>query len=325
MSTSTLYFFVVNPKINMGSPLGKDYLSWPFSKNGDYSVKSGVKVLQDSCSAVKFSSPSSSFTPPLRLWRIIWEVPILPRINFFLWSCVSEALPCSKALWSRKCASSPVCRICCNEVETIEHVLILCPWVLEVWHQSPLKLKIAKENISRFESWFFDTFVNMERVVIDGLRASSLFCYLCWFIWKARNEFIFNGIDPKASVVISKAVTASFEYGLASRTLCQSSFDVFTPGPSCWSAPCPGMVKINCDGAFSENLHLGVAAFVVRDHTSALIDGKTSFIHCSSPVMVEAKAYSKEAATALEITIEALGSMPLKINSFRAFQINQQR
>ena len=277
-------------KINLKSPLGEDYLLWLYSKNGEYSVKSGVKVLQDSYSAVKVYSPSSSFIPPLRLWRIIWEVPIMPRIKFFLWCCISEALPCSKALWSRKCASSPVCRICCKEVETIEHILILCPWVLEVWHQCPLKIKIEKKNISRFESWFFETFNVMEKVVIDGLRASVLLCYLCWFIWKARNEFIFNGIDPKVSIVISKAVAASFEYGLASRKLCQSSFDVFIPGPSRWSAPCPGMVKINCDGAFSKNLNLGVAAFVVRDHTGALVDGKTSFIYCSSPVIVEAKA-----------------------------------
>ena len=134
----------------------------------------------------------------------------------------------------------------------------------------------------------------MEKVSIDGLRASSLFRCLCWFIWKARNEFIFNGIDRKASDVISKAVTASFEFGSASRKLCQSSFDVFTLGPSRWLAPCPSMVKTNCDGAFSKNLKLGAAAFVVRDHSGALIDGKNSFIYCSSPVMVEAKAIFKQ-------------------------------
>ena len=35
---------------------------------------------------------------------------------------------------------------------------------------------------------------------------------------------------------------------------------------------------------------MGVAAFVVRDHTGTLVDGKISFYPCSLPTMVEAKA-----------------------------------
>ena len=55
-------------------------------------------------------------------------------------------------------------------------------------------------------------------------------------------------------------------------------------------APCPGLLKINCDGAYSDNLKLGIAAFVVRDHIGALVDGNLFFYSCSSPVGVEAKA-----------------------------------
>ena len=48
-------------------------------------------------------------------------------------------------------------------------------------------------------------------------------------------------------------------------------------------------MKINCDGAYSDKLKLGLVVFVVRDHTGVLVDGKISFYSCSSPIMVEAK------------------------------------
>ena len=76
-------------RINLSSPLRQDYLSWPFSNNGEYSVKSGLKVLQQSTLVLKSSSSSSSFTLPKCLWRFIGGAPILPRIKYFLWSCAS--------------------------------------------------------------------------------------------------------------------------------------------------------------------------------------------------------------------------------------------
>lgn len=36
-------------------------------------------------------------------------------------------------------------------------------------------------------------------------------------------------------------------------------------------APCPGTLKINCDGAFEDQLSLGTAAFALRDLVGALV------------------------------------------------------
>lgn len=102
--------------------------------------------------------------------------------------------------------------------------------------------------------------------------------------------YFFHGIKPKVSVIISKAITALFEFGLTSRKLCQTSIDMPFSSPSRWSAPCLGALKINCDGAYSDNLKLGLAAFAIRDYIGALVYGKISFYSSSSSVMVEAKA-----------------------------------
>lgn len=162
-------------KIQLRSPLGKDCIFWPFTKNGEYSVKSGTKVLQQSLQFLKNSSLSSSFNPPMLIWRIIWEVPVLPCIKHFLWCCVSEALPSRKALWSRKCATSPVCPICCKASENIEHILLLCPWAVEVWSLSPLNINIDLKSITRFESWFVDILVSVENVFLMDFGGFLLF------------------------------------------------------------------------------------------------------------------------------------------------------
>lgn len=72
--------------------------------------------------------------------------------------------------------------------------------------------------------------------LINSLRASFLLCYMCWFIGKAHNEYIFHDIDHKTLVVNPKALATSFEFGLASHKPFESSLDVIFSGPSRWSA-----------------------------------------------------------------------------------------
>lgn len=62
---------IVIRRIELCSPLGLDSLLWHFSKNREYSVKSGMKMLQESTLVVKSLFPSSSFTTSRHLWRII--------------------------------------------------------------------------------------------------------------------------------------------------------------------------------------------------------------------------------------------------------------
>lgn len=90
-------------------------------------------------------------------------------------------------------------------------MLLLCPWVAEVWASSPLKIEIAKRKISRIEIWMYSTLASIRGSDLHQVQASSLFGFICWNIWKAGNSwvFVFVGIVPSLLVVISKSILAN--------------------------------------------------------------------------------------------------------------------
>lgn len=81
---------------------------------------------------------------------------------------------------------------------------------------------------------------------------------LCWEIWKARNNFVFNGKFPKPEEVIEQARRTNSDYLQA--VFVGSVHGVPTPvRESRWKSPPPGVVKLNIDGAFKSSRSL--AAF----------------------------------------------------------------
>ena len=113
--------------INVPDPPCPDRLCWS-DANVCYSVRSGYKALVASRPFKVKASPSSYFIPPLSLWKYLWKSDVTTKVKFFLWACNSEAIPTKRALWARKCNPSPLCPVCDVEVETIEHMLVLCLW-----------------------------------------------------------------------------------------------------------------------------------------------------------------------------------------------------
>lgn len=58
----------------------KDCLYWPFSKDGNYSVKSGYSVLKN-FEVARIVKPSSSYINSEVSWRAIWELGFLVELN----------------------------------------------------------------------------------------------------------------------------------------------------------------------------------------------------------------------------------------------------
>ncbi|CAL9020040.1 unnamed protein product [Prunus brigantina] len=86
-------------RIPIGSSSEVDRLVWPDEKNGKYSVRSGYHNIHSHHHRNSVRRPSSSISIDQR----------------------------------KKLRNSPICPICNDHEETIEHTLLLCPWVEPVW------------------------------------------------------------------------------------------------------------------------------------------------------------------------------------------------
>lgn len=104
-----------------------DVFFWPFTNNGAYSVKTGYKVIAKSKQTPN-TQPSSSTTMPPELWNLIWGACIPQKIKHFMWKLCHNAVAVKGNMARKRISREDTCPICCNDQETVEHAILLCPW-----------------------------------------------------------------------------------------------------------------------------------------------------------------------------------------------------
>ncbi|KAL7223959.1 hypothetical protein ACSBR1_025423 [Camellia fascicularis] len=113
-----------------------------------------------------------------------------------------------------------------------------------------------------------------------------------WFIWKARNNLVFNHMPVNPSEVIQKCSQAWFEHNRH----CNGSSTRSPEGPSLhppshrWRSATHGGIKINCDASFNQKHLKASAAAIMPDRRGRLLDGLVSSFSASSALLAEAQA-----------------------------------
>ncbi|RVX19610.1 26S proteasome regulatory subunit 8-like A [Vitis vinifera] len=99
----------------------EDRVVWNASKNGIFSVKSLYNTL-DSGGAVPFP------------WRIIWSPCVPTKVGFFAWEASWGKVLTQDHLKRRGWSLANRCFLCCDDEETINHILIHCPKAKVLWN-----------------------------------------------------------------------------------------------------------------------------------------------------------------------------------------------
>jgi hypothetical protein len=171
------------------------------------------------------------------------------------------------------------CHLCCNEEETQNHLLNLCPYSSQLWDQCANIMRTSDRNRSgireTIEGWrdsiFHSPILNRIWQLLPG--------FILWQIWKERNRRIFNSSSLNWQEVWSKILSniketinlhpwmdqdltcpPTEQIILNAWQLCLTpSLSAPIPGsttkisPSHWEAPQDGYHKINFDGASKGN------------------------------------------------------------------------
>ena len=107
------------------------------------------------------------------------------------------------------------CPMCCNAPETTDHLFVDCPFAQEVWKISLQGLNITTLNhisvVNLFSSWKArypqetQSSPNWKRIW------QTIPKYICWKLWLARNDQIFNNTLPFPPSVVAKAKSLLLE------------------------------------------------------------------------------------------------------------------
>ena len=61
------------------------------------------------------------------------------KIKVFIWKCLNNAFPVKELIHRRTRNGDPICKGCEKDVETVEHVMMECNRVKEIWRMAPMQ------------------------------------------------------------------------------------------------------------------------------------------------------------------------------------------
>ncbi|CAN1763333.1 Putative ribonuclease H protein At1g65750, partial [Linum perenne] len=178
-------------------PLGpegySDRFIWHYESSGKFTVKTCYRQLRSMTSSTNQPIDESA----KKFWKWLWKLDLPPKLCFFLWRICRNALPTKGNLVKRRCALSATCLTCNADDETQEHLFVHCPFSTSFWQQVMPSLQCPSPDQS-MNSWFINiaSTASMSSVIEIG--------FTLWFIWKMRNELLFQDKSPSLAELSSR-------------------------------------------------------------------------------------------------------------------------
>jgi hypothetical protein len=155
-----------------------DRLIWRWTADGSYSAKSAYDMLHTG--AIK-----------LRGHRLIWRTWAPMRVKIFLWLAFKRRHWTGDRRRRHGLEAREICYFCDQSAESIDHILVTCPFTREIWyhilHTLGKALPPAAQSTLGWWRRLRALFAAERRAGVD-----SLFALTCWHLWKERNARCFR-------------------------------------------------------------------------------------------------------------------------------------
>ena len=169
-----------------------DGYCWIHTKSGMYIVKYGYKLAMQ----LKEEKVKTTVTEPCinPLQAMIWKLQAPRKLKHFLWQALTGCMVTCGRLANRHCGTDRSCPRFGDFEESINHLMFLCPPALQTWALSDIPTSPGSfPSDSLFENFDYLLLLAKENGTPQNLIARLP--WIAWFIWKARNDKVFNGND----------------------------------------------------------------------------------------------------------------------------------
>ncbi|XP_060972579.1 uncharacterized protein LOC133038438 [Cannabis sativa] len=171
----------------------EDKILWHYSKDGEYSVRSGYRM----AAALQIRDIQSDTESSERWWRQLWKLKILLKVKHFVWKMAHSWIPTNSALAHRKIQVEPYCIRCSSGAyENVFHALWGCRVNCDVSKIAGLSGKIkrqGKEDVLAFLMRLSSSLVKED---------FEFFLVLSWNLWYIRNSVNHGGHKPAAAAIV---------------------------------------------------------------------------------------------------------------------------
>ncbi|CAN1126729.1 Putative ribonuclease H protein At1g65750 [Linum perenne] len=251
---------------------------WQFENNGLYSVSSGYQLALNKIPAWKTLHPISPCDETL--WKKTWALQVQPKLRFFLWKILNRILPTKQGIFHRRLNVDPLCLVCREGEESVEHLLLFCPITLLLANS----LQIPVHN---FQTQHIA--IAWRSILGKEDNLAEKFTIFWWRIWKSRNNVVFEHTQTSLTKLKFQFLAHFAELDLVKKkpqnplpcTLFKQ------PSPSVWFPPRILRIKCNVDGAVRKGLG-GAIGLITRDSFSSILcAGGRSFSKIEDPFSLE--------------------------------------
>lgn len=178
----------------------QDSYVWPLQNSGKYSVKTGYFSLVQ----------HEVLAPATPDWKkLVWNPPLLPKLKYFLWKILQNALPTGENLRRRGMLTNTFCQSC-GDAESLNHIFFHCSLAKEVWAQELWTTPLSLDSEAPFATTLQQSYSwkNLSPMGIKG----NIFPWIFWNLWVARNKRLFHNLRLSAQEVLSQAIRSAREW-----------------------------------------------------------------------------------------------------------------
>lgn len=185
------------------------------------------------------------------LWRKLWRLNVPTKVHMFLWQACSNVLPTRENLHKRKVQVDPHCAICCQQPESVGHLLWECPLARNVW-------ALCRGGIQKCTNSNCDFFLLfqalVEKLLVGELERRVV---TTWAVWNVRNKYYFKKTQTHLEGILSEALGFLQEYQMLMAAQ-------HTPKPQGWLLGALGGSGTHCCwGVFQQKLEFFELVLVV--------------------------------------------------------------
>lgn len=166
-----------------------DDYCWKHTKSGHYSVKSGYDIAVEQRRKQSFNPIVEPIITPLK--QQVWKLKMTRKIKHFLWQALTGCVSSASKLVERHCGTDASCQRCGATIKNINHILFECPPAFQCWLLTPIP---SPPGLFPCTSLYANFKYLLQHMATENrVNGFSMFPWLIWYVWKARNEKCFNG------------------------------------------------------------------------------------------------------------------------------------
>ncbi|KAK8978599.1 hypothetical protein V6N11_055586 [Hibiscus sabdariffa] len=235
-------------------------LVWSFEGSGQYTPKSGYRLLREEASMVYRGidiHDSSTFS---ELFNTLWNLNIPSKCKIFLWRLFHNFIPNYTNLQLRRLQVWNACLFCEAAVESTEHLLYECSISLQLLQA--LHIDIPDPN------QFPDYRLWLSRLLINSDREKRMVVVLTyWVLWYARNQLVHEGLRQSIHMLSAYVLAHVAELN----TVAAINLSSLPPVPAKWSPPASGTIKINFDSSFLSATKEAFSGVIARNSSGLIM------------------------------------------------------